>query len=113
MSSVCKCLSTHHWQLVEVKQLFDKASEHVLTLPHLIQGPRSKECTKRGDTGEMRQKNRGVGDQCAVLVILVCLHLFFKGAFTACITKTKYSCVDGDLAGFTYLTAFVSRQAYR
>lgn len=33
------CVLTHHWKLVEVQQLFDEASEHVLTLPHLIQGP--------------------------------------------------------------------------
>lgn len=38
-----KCVSTHHWQLVEVQQLFDETSEHVLTLPHLIQGPESKD----------------------------------------------------------------------
>lgn len=34
---------THHWQLVKIEQLFDETSEHVLTLPHLIQGPKSND----------------------------------------------------------------------
>ncbi len=45
-------VSTHHRQLVEIQQLFDEASEHVLTLPHLIQGPENKRTnfTKRLET---------------------------------------------------------------
>lgn len=38
----CECMSTHHWQLVKVQQLFDQTSQHVLTLPHLIKGPENK-----------------------------------------------------------------------
>lgn len=37
------CVSAHHWQLVQVQQLLYKASEHVLTLPHLIQSPGNKD----------------------------------------------------------------------
>ena len=62
------CVSTHHWQLVEVKQLFDEASEHVLTLPHLIQGPESKEYTKREEKQVRIGKNTGA-DQSTVHVI--------------------------------------------
>lgn len=32
--SVDNC--SHHWKLVKIEELFHKASEHVLTLPHLI-----------------------------------------------------------------------------
>lgn len=34
---------THHWHLVKIEQLFYETSEHVLTLPHLIQGPGRKD----------------------------------------------------------------------
>lgn len=48
---ICFCAFelTHHWQLVEIQQLFDQASQHVLTLPHLIQSPERTESERWGD----------------------------------------------------------------
>lgn len=49
-------VSTHHWQFVKVQQFFYEASEHILTLPHLIQSPESKDHfhKKRGEICEKR-----------------------------------------------------------
>lgn len=56
LCSVAVDESTHHWQLMEVQQLFDEASEHILTLPHFIQGSENKHQLhqERGETGERR-----------------------------------------------------------
>lgn len=63
----------YHWQLVEVKQLLDEASEHVLTLPHLIQGPESK--------NELHQERK----KYSVLLCFFEVHLSAAwGTFVSC-----------------------------
>lgn len=105
---------------MEVQQLFDEPSEHVLTLPHLIQGPKNKNQLHQ-ETGEKRGGKNTGDHQYSLLVICTCqpISVLFVLAIVYLCVQSKNVCVCvfcGERHQYcrcTDLTAFVSRQAYR
>lgn len=101
-------IGAYHWQLVEVQQLLDEPSQHVLTLPHLVQGP-------VWQVMEQHDKECWWNDVNSCCIFTA--NIGFACSFNISAQKKTAKCVPEFRAmrrwGVSYFTALMSRQAYR